>query len=165
MDWNAHIANQHGHSVKSFGMPRRQNHHRFRMADPNVLEGFQQRRFFIFNRAAAYEHRPGTFCRERKAKFRHDWRRRRGVYIEFEITCHLDTVCIRADCLQTRPILCRLGEKCIHMRQHLFQGPAIAQISRQRPVGDARVDHGNARTAGVHQTQKIRPEFGFGQHN
>src|SRR5262249_199549 len=47
------LLHQFSDRTKTFGMARRQNHHRPRMFDQNIREGRQQRAFFVFKRAAA----------------------------------------------------------------------------------------------------------------
>src|ERR1700722_2037576 len=49
------------------------------------------------------------------------------------------------------------------MEQHAAQRPAKALITRPGAVRDAGVDHGNARSAGMREAQKVWPEFSFGK--
>ena len=145
-------------------MARRQNHHRARMRHPQVLKGLQQQWLLALDRAAAYQHWAGAFCRQRLAKALDNRRRERQTHVEFKISRDLNVLGVGADGLQPGAIGGRLRQKQVDVYQHPPQGPAKAAIVRPRPVGDARVDHRDARPAGMRQPQKVWPEFGFREH-
>ncbi len=67
--------------------------------------------------------------------------------------------------MQAVTILLGLRQEEIDIAEDLPERPGEAPIIRPGAIGDAGVDHGNARSTGMGEADKVRPEFRFGEHD
>src|SRR5579871_110557 len=146
-------------------MARSENHGCVRMADSKILKRFEQRSFFIFDGAAANEDWSGPLGRERTAKAFDDWRSRRNVDIELQISCDPYACRIRTNGLQPGAVLFRLREEEIDLCKHASEGPAEAVVTRFGTIGNACIDDRDAGAALMRQAQEVRPEFSLGEYD
>jgi hypothetical protein len=133
--------------------------------DPQIFKRLQQRRLFVLHRAAAYQHWSGALRSQRSANALHNGRWRREIHVKLEIARYLHALGSCTNRLQPRFVFLGLRQEEINLRQHPPECPAKTAVVRPRSIGDARVDHSDARPAGVRQPQKIWPEFSFCQHH
>ena len=87
------------------------NHDGARMSDAQVLESFQQGRFFVFDGAAADENGAGTLGSQCAPKALDNRLRSGDADIELEIAGDAHAGRIGADGFEALPVFCGLGKK------------------------------------------------------
>src|SRR5260370_6744208 len=144
-------------------MTRRENHQRFGIFAQHLLKHAQQRKFFVFQRAAAKQDWEGLGFLQTLFEFFLERNRLRRLNIEFQVAAGGSPLRECANFDERFGIFRALRQEKVDVLQKSAQHAAPAPVSVMRAVRDARIDHGNLRPRSLCQPQKIWPELGFGQ--